>query len=114
MKNVRIKAKPINTWLGGTCLVPRAFLVNEKTIIILVKDVKSINMLGANVNTVRINKISRVATKSRGCCVGVTWMLIPGIGTSSCENIDEMRKMRKSIVKNLFTFYHPHICAVYF
>jgi hypothetical protein len=84
MKNVKNRARPISTWDGGVCLVPRAFLKNENTTIILVKDVKSISILGASARTVMIKRISSVVTKSRSFPTGEISMPIDGKGNSSC------------------------------
>jgi hypothetical protein len=56
IKNVKNIANPSNTWFGGTPCVPIDVLTNERTIIILVKQVVNINTPGATDNTVNNNK----------------------------------------------------------
>ena len=62
MKSDKNRAMPINTWFGGVCCSPNAFFKNDRTIIILVKQVVIIRIDGASASTVSISIISSVST----------------------------------------------------
>jgi hypothetical protein len=65
--------------------VERAFLKNENTTIILVKQVVSISMAGASESIVRRNRICRAVPSLAGSVVSSTPMVILGIGTWANE-----------------------------
>jgi len=82
MRKVRNKARPIKTWFGGVCRVPSAFLKKEKTTTMRVKEVKRTKMDGASAKTVKMRRISKVATRSSGRSAGLMLMDMDGGGVT--------------------------------
>ena len=64
IKKVRIKDKPMITWLGGMVGVPMALRNIDRTITILVKDVAKMITEGANDKTVTSTKSCTPLTTS--------------------------------------------------
>ena len=62
MKMVKNNAIPINTMLGGVCCIPKAFLVKDKIMMVLTKEVIIISSDGSSITAVIINRISKVGT----------------------------------------------------
>lgn len=58
--------------MGGICCVPRAFLRNERTIVILVKEVIIMMMAGASDKTVKISNSWMLDETSWGVEAGST------------------------------------------
>ena len=78
MKNVRINAKLVKTWLGGNVATPIACLSNDKTITIRTNDVVIIKILGANDKIVNQIRICIPFVKSCGVFAGCIPILMLG------------------------------------
>src|SRR5579875_693782 len=81
-KNVRSRAKPTRTCVGGTLWVPIAVRTNDSTTTIRVNDVTRTSSVGASASTVSSSKICSDIATCCGLVAGVMPMLICGMGTT--------------------------------
>ena len=78
MKKVKIIARLVKTWLGGSVVTPSACLKRERTITIRTKDVVIIRILGASDNIVNQIRICIPFVKSCGVFAGCIPIFIFG------------------------------------
>ena len=96
MKNVKINAKLVITWLGGRLPAPIACLVSDKTTTSLIKLVVIIKILGASVKIVNQIRICKPFVKSCGVFAVPNPMFIFGNVIAAFDGIIENKNSPKA------------------